>query len=101
MSDPDRHPDDPNKDDIRGRLPDEVFAAEADFVKLSFKQMTAKRMVGWLRGYAEYCVAAGHTKTADDAWGVANRLANELPDEEVKEREFGESDDGDEVAGNE
>lgn len=68
---------------LRARLPDEVYAAEADWVKLSMKNMTARRMVGWLREYADYVEVSGGTKTAEHARHVANRLAEDLPEEEV------------------
>jgi len=50
-------------------------------VKLSMKRMTARRMVGWLREYAEYADVSGADKTAEHARHVANRLAGELPSE--------------------
>ena len=68
-------------DQLRDRFPDEVYAAEAQFVKLSMKEMTASRMVGWLREYAEYADVAGSDKTADHARHVADALASELPGE--------------------
>jgi len=70
---------------LRGRLPDEVFAAKADFVKVSMKKMTARRTVGWLREYADYAEVSGADKSAEHARHVANALADELPEEEVEE----------------
>jgi hypothetical protein len=67
----------------RGRLPDEVYATDADYVKLAFKTMTAQRMAGWLRGYADYCDFAGNDITATHARGVANRIAAEVEPESV------------------
>lgn len=70
----------------RDDLPDEVYAAHADFVRLAMKTMTAKRMIGWLREYAEFCDVAGSTKTAEHARNVANRLATEVEPESVEDR---------------
>jgi hypothetical protein len=70
---------------LRERFPDDVYATDADFVKLAMKRMTARRMVGWLREYAQYADVAGSTKTAEHARHVADSLAQELPDEDVEE----------------
>jgi len=72
-------------DELRDDIPTQVYLSDADFVKLAMKRMTAKRVVGWLRDYAEYADLAGTDQTAADARNVANRLAAELPDEEVQE----------------
>lgn len=69
--------------ELRERFPDEVYAAHADFVKLSMKRMTARRMVVWLREYAEYARVSGADATADHAEHVADALAGELPEEEI------------------
>ena len=76
---------DAETEQLRERLPNECYVAKADFVQLSVKEMTARRMVGWLREYAEYCKVAGADKTAEHAHRVSNRLASELPDEFVEE----------------
>jgi hypothetical protein len=80
--------------ELRESLPDEMWAAEADYVKLGMKTMTARRMVGWLREYAEYADVSGSDVTADHARHVANRLAAELPEEEVEEVGSGVSHNG-------
>ena len=67
---------------IREDLPGEVYATEADYVRLAMKEMTAKRMVGWLDAYAEYEQVAGNTATAEHAEHMARRLEHEVqPDE--------------------
>lgn len=71
-----------DNNDLRENLPHEVYAARAEFVKLSVKTMTARRMVGWLRQYAEYAEVSGADKTAEHSRYVADALARELPDEE-------------------
>lgn len=68
----------------RERFPAEVYAAHADYVQLAMKTMTARRMVGWLREYADYCEVSGATTTADHASTVANRLAAEVEPESVE-----------------
>lgn len=77
-------------DPIRDDLPDEVYASHADYVRLAMKRMTAQRMIGWLRDYAEYCDVAGSTATADHARVVANRLAAEVEPECVEPLEDGD-----------
>lgn len=69
---------------LRDELPDEIYASEADFVTVAMKTMTAERLVGWLREYAEYCRIAGSTKTAEHADVVANRLAAEVDPDRVE-----------------
>lgn len=68
----------------RDSLPHEVYAAHADYVKLSMKTMTARRMIGWLREYAEYADVSGATETAKHSRYVANRLAAEVEPEKVE-----------------
>jgi hypothetical protein len=75
---------------LRERLPHEVYAAEADFMTLAFKTMTAQRMVGWLRAYGDYCDVAGDTTTARHARGVANRIAAEIEVESVRPADPGD-----------
>lgn len=91
----DYHPKDPNADPLRERLPDEVYAAEADWVRVAMKTMTARRMIGWLRAFAEYSEAAGHDKSAEHAWNVSNMLAHEVEPESVeyRYRDIGGNDD--------
>lgn len=72
-------------DPIRDDLPDEVYAAHADYVRLAMKTMTAQRIIGWLREYAEYCEVSGASATGDHARHVANRLAAEVEPESVIE----------------
>ena len=83
----------PESSPVRERLPHEVYAADADYVKLAFKTMTARRMVGWLRGFADYCDFAENTVTARHARGVANRLATEVETESVRPVHPDESDE--------
>jgi hypothetical protein len=78
---------------IRDELPDEVYAAHADYVRLAMKTMTARRMVGWLREYAEYCDVSGASATGDHARHVANRLAAEVEPESVIEELEGDDDE--------
>lgn len=75
----------PDRNDTVARddLPVEVYAAHADFVRLAMKTMTARRLVGWLREYAEYCDVSGNTKTAEHARHLAKRLAQEVDPESV------------------
>lgn len=70
-------------DELREDLPAEVYAAHAPYVRVAMKKMTARRMVGWLREYAEYADISGGPKTAEHARSVANQLASELPEEDV------------------
>lgn len=69
--------------DIPGHFPDEVYAKKEQFVSLAMKHMTAKRMVGWLRAYADYCDVAGHDETANTARNVAKRLEYKVEQSEV------------------
>jgi hypothetical protein len=62
----------------RDSLPHEVYASHTDYVTVGMKTMTAQRMVGWLREYAEYCEIAGATKTEEHARAVADMLAHEV-----------------------
>lgn len=70
--------------ELRQSLPGEVYAAEADWVRLAMKRMTARRMIGWLRGFATYMDAADNDVTADDARAVAARLEAEVESEEIR-----------------
>lgn len=70
----------------RDNLPHDVYAADTDYVRLAMKTMTARRMIGWLREYADYCDVAGSATTADHARRVANRLAAEVEPESVEDR---------------
>jgi hypothetical protein len=79
------HPEDPDQDPLRRHLPDEVYAAEADYVRLAMKEMTARRMIGWLRAAAGYFDVSGHTASAEHARHVANRLAAEVEPESIEE----------------
>jgi hypothetical protein len=60
------------------------------------KTMTAKRMVDWLREYAEFCEVSGATKTSEHARRVANRLAAEVEPEIIEERSVDTDSDRDE-----
>jgi hypothetical protein len=72
------------QEQIREELPDQVYAAEADWVKVAMKEMTARRMVGWLNAYAEYETTAGNDTTAEHARHMADRLQSEVePDVSV------------------
>ena len=73
----------------RDRFPDEVYAAHADYVRVAMKTMTARRMIGWLREYADYAEVSGADVTADHARHMANRLAAEVEPESVEERSGG------------
>lgn len=84
--------------ELRRELPDEVYAAEADYVRLAMKEMTARRMIGWLRAFAEYSKVAGHTKSAEHAWAMSNRLAHEVEHESV-DTDWSAKDGEEEVSG--
>jgi hypothetical protein len=83
----------------RDKLPHEVqawhYASHTDYVTLGMKSMTAKRMIGWLRDYAQFCEISGGTKTAERAWHVSNALANEVEPESIEPREFEPEDKND------
>lgn len=79
----------------RDDLPAEVYAAHTDYVKLAMKTMTAKRMIGWLRAFADHCEIAGKTASAEHARVVANRLAEEVEPDKVDSLADGEDDDDD------
>lgn len=88
------HERDPDKDPLRRSLPDEIYAAEADYVRLAMKEMTARRMIGWLRAAADYFDVSGHTASAEHARHVANRLAAEVEPESIEEpQEEGDDDE--------
>lgn len=89
----------PDAGPARETLPHEVYATDAPFVTLAMKTMTAQRMVGWLRDFADYCDSAENTKTATDARGVANRIAAEVEPESVRPADPGS--ESDEEAGDE
>jgi len=42
------------------------------------KEMTAKRLIGWLNAYAEYENTAGNDTTAEHAQHIAERLEHRL-----------------------
>ncbi len=62
----------------RDELPDEVYARHTDFTTIGMKTTVARRMVGWLREYADYCEIAGNDATADAARSIASRLNAEV-----------------------
>lgn len=62
-------------------LPGEVYAADADYVRVAMKRLTAERMANWLRAYAEYETVAGNTTTAEHADHMADRLEKAVTDE--------------------
>ena len=70
----------------RDDLPHELYASHVDFVRIGVKTMTAQRMIGWLREYAEFCEVAGNSTTADHAWHVSNLLASEVEPESIEKR---------------
>lgn len=62
-------------------IPSTVYSEDADFVTIAMKRTTASRMIGWLRTLADYSDVAGHTKTAEHARVMADRLENEVDNE--------------------
>ena len=62
----------------RDELPDEVYARHTDFTTIGMKTVVARRMVGWLREYADYCEVAGNEESAKAARSVASRLKTEV-----------------------
>lgn len=58
--------------------PTEVYATDADYVRLDMKRLTAKRLVGWLKDAADVFEIGGASKSAEHARAVANRLEHEL-----------------------
>jgi len=62
----------------RDELPVEVYAKHTDFTTVGMKTTVARRMVGWLREYADYCEIAGNDATADAARSIASRLNAEV-----------------------
>jgi len=62
----------------RDELPTEVYARHTDFTTVGMKTTVARRMVGWLREYADYCEIAGNDASADAARSIASRLNAEV-----------------------
>ena len=62
----------------RDELPTEVYASHTDFTTLGMKTTVARRMVEWLREYADYCEVAGNEASAKAARSVASRLNAEV-----------------------
>jgi pyruvoyl-dependent arginine decarboxylase (PvlArgDC) len=62
----------------RDELPMEVYASHTDFTTVGMKTTVARRMVGWLREYADYCEVAGNEASAEAARSVASRLNAEV-----------------------
>lgn len=72
----------------REERPPEVFATHANYVHLDVKQMTAERIVGWLRGFAEQCDEDGNTVSARHARSVANQFEHAInADDPVEDEE--------------
>lgn len=71
------------EDNDREPLTDEeinnlVWSREADYIHLDIKRMTAERMTGWLREFADYCDEDGYSTTADHARAMSEVLRREL-----------------------
>ena len=62
----------------RDELPDEVYARHTDFTTIGMKTTVARRMVGWLREYADYCEIAGNDASAEAARSIASCLNAEV-----------------------
>ncbi len=64
-----------------------MYVGHTNYVTVGMKTITAQRMTGWLREYAEYCDIAGATKTADHARHVAKMMAAEVEPDALDETE--------------